>query len=660
MNEQLTYHNDQARSGLNHDFSFHMGAGWRRVGPVTLPTRSGVPSSVHPTVRGAVLLVKDWLFSTGPQAGRTHNLVIVATCDNQIYGFAEEFLLNWGTTPLWQTTLPLTQLAATGTNMQTIGVCGTPVADPANGRVFVLAMHDDGTGKGAFTIFSLNLDSGAILQKAQLVDTVVPGRPTFVGDGQDQRGGLNLVGGRVYACFGARFAFDNSNPPFTGVYFGWVVACTANNLAEQLFLPVTSTATVSGGGIWSQGGAVAAPDDTLYVATGNGVGTDNNYWAQNPHPGDVGDFFMAVIRVGVTFNGPVAALAVLDWYQPGNAQALDGNDCDFAGGSPIVLPPVIGQDGVNHELIALCPKDGNVYLINRKAMGHFAGQMFVAPFFDPCGGGIGGKCSPAFLRTTAGDNILYFSGMGGNGLLALRLTVTNATSATLTPAWPSAGRPVRGLSGNGGMPTVMANPGLSDVALVWIVDGASGGDRLQNPQVSAYNAITGDLVFTDNIPVDLPHFAPITCAGRSVFIGTHYGFVIYTQAPVKNIEKFPYPEKTWKFEKIELKDFVKYEIKENLKAEVDTKFIEWPPKLKDIEGGPAVGLTGDPYAAIGLLAARIDAIEQQLGIGKAFIRPEERPKTGGNVLRAEESRKEGERSETKRTDPKPEKRGRKR
>ena len=96
-------------------------------------------------------------------------------------------------------------------------------------------------------------------------------------------------------------------------------------------------------------------------------------------------------------------------------------------------------------------------------------------------------------------------------------------------------------------------------------------------------------------------------------------------------------------EKIEIKELKwerkeKFEIKENIKPEIDHKGLKELIKEKDkdlIEGGGKILVEGDPYRLLGKIAERIDQLEHDVGIGRAFIRPEERPDLGGNLPKEE-------------------------
>jgi len=95
-------------------------------------------------------------------------------------------------------------------------------------------------------------------------------------------------------------------------------------------------------------------------------------------------------------------------------------------------------------------------------------------------------------------------------------------------------------------------------------------------------------------------------------------------------------------EKLEIKEFKlerkeKFELKENIKPEIDTKGLKELIKDKDkdlVEGGKRF-VEGDPFRHLGKIAERLDQLEQDLGDGRAFIRPEERPELGGNIPKEE-------------------------
>jgi len=323
MNSE-TLHYDNARTGW-----------FRRDTPIERIDGSGPPWGLYADlplgspVRGAVMFLQQWTLRGGPRSGQTHTMLYVATSGNWVFAFSEEDLRAGLRNPIWRKWLGQPSMRE-GSNIPVpVGVASTVVLDPLHRRLFAMALTDDGTGNDNYRIFSLSLDTGAVLADAPILDAGAGGRPQFIGRDHDQRGALLLDHGRVYAIFADFLAFDN------GPYFGWLVGCAADNLADQSFIPATKR--LHGGGIWGPGGASADANGNLYAVTGNatdGNGDDDisDYWDGLPagtHPGDLGDFFEGVFRAA-----PSNGLRVQGWNSPTPIPGWWGNET--AGGNVAV------------------------------------------------------------------------------------------------------------------------------------------------------------------------------------------------------------------------------------------------------------------------------------------------------------------------------------
>jgi hypothetical protein len=596
MSDCQTFHYDAGRLGQGDGAA--IGSSWHKK--ITVPMGSAV--------RGAPLFLQGWIIQEGPHAGETHNMVYVASSDNSVSAYAEDQLIAGNTNPIWTVNLG-TPVTRTGSNIPPpLGICSSAVLDPANSRMFVCSYQDAGAGVSVYKMYALDLDTGATVQSATLTDAGAAGRPTFDASQQDQRGGLNLVNGRVYATFAAFYGFD------AGTYHGWVVSCNSNNLNNQWYF--STTTNVLAGGCWGPGGAAAASDGTLYIATGNATTADDAYWSGIPsgqHPGDLGDYFIAVVKLGVVWVGYNGHLAVQDWYQPTDARSLNDNDLDLGSSSCLILPDIGGM-----QLLVLSAKD-SIYMLNRSNLGHWGGELWRNNVF-------GGEShsAPAYYHTPAGDHYVYFSGADMPGLICYKVVVSSGT-ATLQEVWRAAGTGMA-FDEAAGSPTVGAVTSPSDYALVWVAD--AGG----TPVLRAFNALDGSLVYhSDAVAADdlgaVPNYPPVTCAGASVYVGLSDGFALYRAN-----------HKWWKDLKPEIKEFkelkeFKLEHKELLKPELDFKSIlEVNPK-EIAEGMPGARLGGDPYESIRILAERIDELSEQIAGGQAFIRPEQRPAVGEAPLK---------------------------
>ena len=500
MSNCTTYHYDAARLGRGDGAP--AGSTWHKLLSVNLGSAA----------RGAPLFLRERHFHHGPHAERHHGVVYIATADNHVYAFLDHELRAGSTTALWCAFLgnPVTRA---GSNIPPpIGICSTPVLDPDHHRLFVMSYQDVG-GKGTYFLFSLHLDTGEVMHKTKLHDAGAAGRPTFDGDTVDQRGALNLVDGRIIATFADFLGYD------AGPYHGWVVSCDTNHPHHQLYLSVTRN--VLGGGCWGPGGAAAAPDGSLYVGTGNATTADAAYWAALPagtHPGDRGDFFEAVVRIGSSHH----KLEVLDWYQPTNAREQNDADLDFGSSSPLVLPEIGGR-----RLVVISAKFG-IYLLDRTNMGHWGGELWKAEGNIVTGKGFfpeESHSAPAYFHTPAGDHLLYFVGGGLPGLIAYK--VVTGPPVSLQEVWRANGSGIN-CGNTHGSPTI-GSVHSHPFALVWIVDCGEGAPA---GVLRAFNALDGSEVFNSSATVAdelgaVPHYPPITCAGLNVFVGTAHGFACY-------------------------------------------------------------------------------------------------------------------------------------
>lgn len=543
MSSTTTLRNDLARTGTNREFPLQNGP-WRKYTSIDL----GAP------VRAGVLVVHRWHFQHGPHHGETHTLVLVATTTNDIYCYSEESLLAGGTpAPLWHTNLGVPPVIRGGSNIAPpIGICGTPVVETEKRRMFVVAASDNGSGGNDYTIFDLSLDTGKITRHQKLVDPGAPGRAKFNADLVDQRTAINLVRGWLWLGFADFLAFD------LGRYYGWAVAIDADKLSRQLYHPMISehssnTWGIFAAGVWGPGGMAAADDGTVYALTGNATQLDPSdtagnspqdnltsfgmdYWGSIPSPppkgpGIQGDYFNALVHLGIKGHGSSAHIEVLDWFQ-GSAftQAENGADFDFGGSSPVVLTEIDER-----QLVAFVPKDGDIFVLDSKKLGHYTTPLVRQTFANALvNGGNDTKVAIAFVRTHQGHNVLIV-GADSNGpfggLAAFRVDAA-ATPPTLTKLWeaPSA------LRDSFGSPIVIADRDdkANPAALCWVIDGDDAGDNfLKNCAMRAYDVNTGTVAYDSTVHNDvneeIPHFCPITSGGHSVFCTTSKGFIGFTQ-----------------------------------------------------------------------------------------------------------------------------------
>lgn len=303
--------------------------------------------------------------------------VIVATENNTVYSLqASTSAVMWSAplgTPMAGSALPCG-------NIDPSGITGTPVLDPADGVVWVVAYVEPGVHE----LVSLELATGAVRSR-QTIEL-----PGVDGLAQQQRSALTLTAGHVYIPFGGLYG-DCGN------YRGFVVSFPTSGTGAQATFTVQ---TARQGAIWAPPGAVVGPGGNLFVATGNGAPSTTF---------DQGD---AVIEL-------TPALSVVATFAPDNWQQLDQDDLDLGSTSPTLVGGQLFQVG----------KQGVGYLLDPADLGGVGGQKYSAPV---CSG-------PAFGATAVDGSTVFVPCR--SGLVALRFgpgpTFTTAwTQPAIVPGSP--------------------------------------------------------------------------------------------------------------------------------------------------------------------------------------------------------------------------------
>jgi hypothetical protein len=140
-------------------------------------------------------------------------------------------------------------------NISPSGITGTPVADPATGRLWVVTFTAQPTYQHA--LWELDLATGRTRWQ----------RPIDVSGSdpraQQERGALTLLGSRVYVPFGGLYG-DCSD------YKGRVVGAPVSGSGPVVsFTPSNQRQA----GIWAPAGE-SVRDGSLYITTGNGIPYD--------------------------------------------------------------------------------------------------------------------------------------------------------------------------------------------------------------------------------------------------------------------------------------------------------------------------------------------------------------------------------------------------
>ncbi|HXS62402.1 MAG TPA: PQQ-binding-like beta-propeller repeat protein [Streptosporangiaceae bacterium] len=224
-------------------------------------------------------------------------------------------------------------------NVLPSGITGTPVADLAHGRLWVVTYTSQ--PKFQHTLWALDLRTGHTITH-RAIDA--PGSDPKA---EQERGALTLLGSRVYVPFGGLFG-DCSD------YKGRVVGAPISGTGKLVAFATASNRA----GIWAPAGE-SVRDGALYVSTGNGLPAN-----------EIGNSD-SVLRLG-------QGLSVLSRFTPSNFKSLSDNDQDLSSTAPALLPG---------GLVFQVGKEGAGYVLHDHNLGGTGGQVASATV---CEGGFGG------------------------------------------------------------------------------------------------------------------------------------------------------------------------------------------------------------------------------------------------------------------------------
>jgi hypothetical protein len=381
--------------------------------------------------------------------GAAHNVVFVATEHDSVYAFDADSNTGINASPLWQTSFidpakgintVSSSTVGCGDITPEIGVTSTPVIDPSNNTLFVIAKTDE-NGRIFHRLHALNILTGAeqpgspVAIGAKVKGTGEGGTNGVVGFNplrEAQRPGLLLLNGNVVIGW----ASHCDNQP----YHGWVMAYNESTLAQ---VGVWNSSPDGGlAGVWQSGTGLASDGTDIFLATGNGT-------YDGPKGGD--DFGDSIVKLSPPTGN---RFQVLDFFTPYNQLSLSGADEDVGSGGVLLLPDQ--GAGAPHEFLALeVGKEGSIYLMDRTHMGHYnSSSNQIVQDLENAIGGL--WASPSWW-----NNNVYFGGSDDY----LRLYTFDSTTGLLSPTAVSQSQTFFGFPG----PTVSISANSDSDAIAWVL-----------------------------------------------------------------------------------------------------------------------------------------------------------------------------------------------
>jgi autotransporter-associated beta strand protein len=502
----LTYHNDNARTGLNSQETI------LNPSDVNVATFGKLFTL---SVDGKVDATPLYLPAVAIPSQGTHNVLYVATEHDSLYAFdADNGAILWhdGPSGTPTTILPPGEVPSDPVHgsqvTPEIGITSTPVIDPATGRLYLVAMSK--LVNGSTTTYFQRIHAIDVTTGLDVVPPVVI-QASYPGTGDNSSGGnvifdpmqykerdaLLLLNGVVYTSW----ASHSDVRPYTG----WVIGYNASNLQQVSVLNTTPNG--SGGAYWNAGAGPAADvQGNFYNLAGNGTfdTTLNNGF---PNQGDFGNAF-------IKFS-PTGGLHVADYFTMHNTVDESNADTDLGSGGVIVLPDMTDSLGHTQHLAIGAGKDGNIYLVNRDNMGKFNPNNDNAIYQE-----LDGVLSGGEWATSAYFNNAVYFGPVGNHLL--QFTFTNAL-LNATPASQSAttfGYPgtTPSISSNGNSAGIVWDAENGSTAVLHAYDATNLADELYNSNQAANNR--------DHFGTGNKFITPMIANGK-VYVGTTNGVGVF-------------------------------------------------------------------------------------------------------------------------------------
>jgi hypothetical protein len=499
----LTYHNNNARTGLNPSET-----------TLTL-------SNVNATSFGKLFVLSvDGLVDAEPlylsavpiSGSGTHNLLIVATEHDSVYAFdADSGSLIWHITTLKSGETTSDDRGCSQVTPE-IGITSTPVISRpqgSNGVIYTVAMSKDSSGNYHQRLHALDAPTGN-----ELLNGPVDIAAKFPGTGDnssggfvifdpgqyEERSGLLLVDGLVYLAWTSHCDIR----PYTG----WIMGYSRSTLAQVTVLNVTPNGNE--GSIWGAGAGLTSDNDgNIFFLDANGIFDSTLNSSGFPSSGDYGNAFVRLTTKG--------GLAVADYFEMDNGQQESDEDIDLGSGGAILLPTMKDSSGATWQLAAGAGKDSNLYVVNRNSMGKFNpnSNKIYQELSGVLPGGIWSM--PAFF-----DGRLYF-GPVSEPILAFQFKQARLLTTPVAQTANSFGYP-------GATPSISSNK--SDNAIVWATENT-------NPAVlHAFNAANLQELYNtnqaangrDQFGAGNKFITPLIINGK-VYVGTTNGVGVFGLLP---------------------------------------------------------------------------------------------------------------------------------
>jgi hypothetical protein len=432
----------------------------------------------------------------------THTVVYVATENNTVYAIDGDngaILLSNNLGP----PVPASSTGNCNNNANVIGINSTPVIDTSHGILYVIA---DTLVNNApvFYLHALGLTTlqdvippVAITASVKLSDGTTYNFNPMV---SRQRSALLLNLGRLYAGFASYCDFNASKS--RGWLLGWNVNGTTIVPVGNKWLTnhlATAPHSFFLSSVWMSGSGPATDGTGIYFVTGN---SDTSGTTLNV-PGNLTESVVYLSNGLSTLKG---------YFTPDTYPHLDNVDGDFGSGGILLLP--------SSTFATAMGKDGNLYLLNRAALGGFnTSTNMVLETVQA-----GGTCWCAESYFMGSDSIPRVVSSAGQNLTTWQ--VQTSPSPALVKVW---GQHVE-TGQDGGFFTTVSCSGNQN-CIIWAV-GRPDGTNNNAVYLDAFDATTGNPLVQNMIAGHWPNtggnanLVPVVTNGK-VYVASNTQLAIF-------------------------------------------------------------------------------------------------------------------------------------
>jgi hypothetical protein len=459
------------------------------------------------------------------------NVVYIATVNNSVYAYdGDNGTLYWqknftvaGQRPPKNTDMTGACGGSYRDFIGNIGIVGTPVIDSALQTIYFVARS---TSNG--TSFVHYLHAVSIIDGSERTGSPVQITASAAGNGpgnvnnvvsfdpqkNNQRPALTLSKGIVYIGFSSHCDWQD--------YHGWLLGYDESTLQQKVVFNASANGREAG--IWESGGGAAVDNlGNLYIVTGNGT---VGYNGDPTNPINRGESALKLTPSGST-------LTIASYFTPFNYNDLEASDLDYGSMGSFLIP--------NSNYYFTGCKDGNLYLLNKDAMGSYSAAANGVQQNINLSAGKTLRSQPSYFKGTSTEFVYVWSEND-----ALRAYPFNRTNNLLDVNNQVVSAIAGPTGANGAVLSVSSNGGKNGTGILW-ASYAATGDANQSIRPGILRAFDANNITTElwdnsqNATRDnagnYAKFSAPTIANGHVYLPTFsnqvvvYGVIDTTSAP---------------------------------------------------------------------------------------------------------------------------------